>query len=106
MKRIKHIEENVPFEWEQLEYDLKNLLYFNPSNPDSWNEFLYWMEDTYSESELLSVKDKIIEFENNRLKEIKKDELSRAKSTINNMLYYNQHLTKDDLINLINNMYE
>ena len=77
MKVIKtmtqEVIEEVPFDWKELQKDLDGYNWFNPEDPDEWDDLVGYLEDKYTYEEFDQHRDEIIQF----MKDRRKNELPR-----------------------------
>lgn len=108
MKIITQKIEEIPFDWNYLKSEyLYNLDYFDPNDSNDWDWFVDYVSSAFSEDELLSVKDKIIEFEKQVLIDQNNDDLDYyIGDAISKLKINNDIITKQDIIDYINKNYE
>lgn len=99
MKIQKTIEEELPFDLDSMKWDIisRNLIY-NLDDPDEFEEFMEWVDDTYSREEVLANKEDIQYLIDKHKKSIEYDMLSDLDFQLDNCLEY---VSKENILEYV-----
>ncbi len=109
--KIKHIEEEVPFDINELKKDLENYDWFDPTNDDDWNYHMdeEFMNGKYSLKELDEHRDEITKFmQERRKKELNNEIYYYLNNELEKLIIYdnNYKVTEEEIHNYITEWFE